>query len=80
MLADVVRDVVAELEIEATLEHVTEPGEIGQYRILFTPGLVINGELVCAGRVPSKAEVVRLITAKLNEKPPSEGEQGGELA
>ena len=77
MLADVVRDVLAELEIEATLEHVTEPGEIGQYRILFTPGLVINGELVCAGRVPSKAELSRLITAKLNNNPRSETEGGG---
>ena len=72
MLADVVRDVLAEMEIEATLEHVTEPGEIGRYRILYTPGLVIDEELVCAGRVPSKAEVITLLTARLLGKDTSD--------
>ena len=67
----------AELEIEATLERVTEPSEIGQYRILFTPGLVIDEELVCAGRIPSKAELSQLITTRLNEnRHPQAGEEG----
>jgi hypothetical protein len=42
---------------EATLQHVTDYEEFVKYGLLFTPGLVINEELVCAGRIPAKNEV-----------------------
>lgn len=43
---------------EASLQHVTDLGEFLKYGLLFTPGLVINERLVCAGRIPRKDEVV----------------------
>jgi small redox-active disulfide protein 2 len=43
--------------LEATLQHVTDYDEFMKYGLLFTPGLVINEELVCAGRIPSKREI-----------------------
>ena len=42
---------------EATVQHITDYGEFLNYGLMFTPGLVINEKLVCAGRIPSKAEV-----------------------
>ncbi len=33
--------------------HLHEPEDFRRYGLLFTPGLVINGKLVCGGRVPS---------------------------
>ncbi len=44
--------------LEATVQHVTQPEEIRKYPILFTPGLVVNEKLVSAGRIPQVEEVV----------------------
>jgi len=46
------------LDEEATLQHVTDRDEMRQYAIMYTPGLVINEQLVCAGRIPSIKEVI----------------------
>lgn len=32
-----------------------------EYGVMFTPGLVINEEVVMAGRVPEKNEIVSLL-------------------
>ncbi|MCL5995296.1 MAG: thioredoxin family protein [Chloroflexi bacterium] len=42
---------------DATIQKVTQAEEITKYPILYTPGLVINEKLVCAGRVPSVEEI-----------------------
>ena len=59
------REVVKELGIDATVEEIKDVKKIMEYPILTTPGLVLNEELVCSGRVPSKAEVTQFITTAL---------------
>jgi hypothetical protein len=39
------------------LEHVRDSKEIRAYGILATPGLIINGKLRCAGRVPTEKQL-----------------------
>jgi small redox-active disulfide protein 2 len=56
------------LAIEATLEYVTDQAELRKYRLMMTPGLVVNEKLVCAGRVPPANEVMTLIANVLAEK------------
>jgi small redox-active disulfide protein 2 len=64
----IAKEAVAELALEeATFQHVTNWDEITKYPILRTPGLVINGNVVCSGRIPTKAEVVSWITTALEE-------------
>jgi len=63
---DIVVQVLEEAGIEATIQHVTERGEYPKYGLLFTPGLVINGKLVCGGRIPTEAEVKDWINAALS--------------
>ena len=68
----VVVDTLEELEVEwgndspeVTVQHVTDRGEFLKYGLMFTPGLVINEQLVCGGRIPSKAEVKDWMTSAL---------------
>ncbi len=53
----VARRAISQLGAEAEVIKVTDYGEIQKYRILATPGLVINENVVCAGRIPTDAEV-----------------------
>ena len=62
------KELVKELGIEATVEEVKDIKKIVEYSILTTPGLVINEELVCAGRVPTKAEVTQFIANALTKE------------
>ncbi len=64
-VAEIAKQAVRVLAAEAQVEKVTDPAEIGKYRILATPGLVINEKVVCAGRIPTPAEVTTWLTNAL---------------
>ncbi|MCA1745824.1 MAG: thioredoxin family protein [Bacteroidales bacterium] len=49
------RQVVAEQSIEATIEKVTNFDDFGQYGIMMTPGLVVNGKVLSQGKIPVKS-------------------------
>jgi small redox-active disulfide protein 2 len=49
--------VMAELNLPADLEHVRDVKQIACYGVMGSPALVINGKVVAAGRVPSKAQL-----------------------
>jgi small redox-active disulfide protein 2 len=59
------KSVVSSLGVEAEIIKVTEHPEIMQYKVLATPGLVINEKLVSAGRIPSEAEVTTWVVDAL---------------
>ncbi len=59
------KEVVKELGVDAEVEEVKDINKIMEYPILTTPGLVINEQVVCSGRVPSKSEVTTFITTAL---------------
>ena len=51
-------DQAGELDLEdVTLQHLTQPQDFQRYDLFFTPGLVVNEKLVCAGRLPSALEI-----------------------
>lgn len=62
------RKVVVTMGLQAQVVKVTDWAEINKYRILGTPGLVVNEKVVCAGRIPSEAEVTTwLVNAEMEQ-------------
>jgi small redox-active disulfide protein 2 len=53
----VVREVVDRAGISAEVRHVTDYAEIAARGVMSTPGLVIDGVVVLAGRVPTREQV-----------------------
>jgi small redox-active disulfide protein 2 len=54
---------VKELGIDAEIEKVTGIQDILKFQILMPPGLVIDGEVKAAGRVPAVDEIRKLLAA-----------------
>jgi small redox-active disulfide protein 2 len=67
-LEKTVKEAVKELGIDAKIEEVKDIKKIMQYPILTTPGLVIDGKVVCSGKIPSKDEVKKYITSASGTK------------
>ena len=56
-LEQIAQKTVNNLAIEAKIEKVTNYQEIIELGVMATPGLIINGEVVSSGRIPSDTEV-----------------------
>ena len=66
----IIREVVREMAIDARVEYIADMKKIMEYRVLSTPGLVIDGKLVCSGKAPSRAELTTLIANVLTDQEP----------
>ena len=64
-VAQLAQQAVNTLSVEAQIEKVAEFPEMRKYGMLATPGLVINEKLVCAGRIPTAAEVTTWVANAL---------------
>lgn len=56
-----VRDTLAEMNVAADIEHVTELRQFAAMGIFMTPGLAVDGKVVSQGKVPSKDELKKLL-------------------
>ncbi len=50
-------EVLSNMRLAADIEDVHELDEIWRYGVLNTPALVVNGRVLCEGRLPTRAEV-----------------------
>ncbi len=62
-LYETVNKAVQETKVDALVEKVEDIQKIMSYDLLMTPGLVIDGYVKVAGRVPTLDEVKKLILA-----------------
>ena len=56
-LEQLAREAAAELGVAADFEHVTQMEQIMAYPIMTTPALVVDEQVKCSGRIPSKDEL-----------------------
>lgn len=61
-LEQTVMQVLNEMSLVASLEHVTDIKEMANYGFVGTPALVINGKVVASGTVPSAKKVTEWLT------------------
>jgi small redox-active disulfide protein 2 len=52
-----VKEVVAEAGVAATVEKVTNAMEIAGYGVFGTPAVVVDGEVKSVGKIPQKEEI-----------------------
>lgn len=62
-LEDAARAALAELDMDTTIDHVTDFAQIAAYGVMTTPALVVDGKVVSYGKVLKKEEAKRLIRA-----------------
>jgi small redox-active disulfide protein 2 len=63
-LEALVREALLELGLEAQIEKVTDMADIASWGILATPGLVVDGRVVSAGRIPDRRELPGLLAGQ----------------
>jgi small redox-active disulfide protein 2 len=56
---------LAELNLVADVVKVTDLKQISSYGILMTPGLVVNGKVLCSGKVPGREEIKKWLSQNL---------------
>jgi len=53
-LAARVKRVLEELQTEATLAKLTDYKDIAASGVMMTPGLIVNGKVLCQGKLPTE--------------------------
>jgi small redox-active disulfide protein 2 len=62
-LEQIARKVATDNQITAEFEDVKDFAEIMKFGVMSTPALVVDGKVVCSGRVPSETEVTAWLKA-----------------
>ena len=60
-LSELVEEAVSELGVLVEIIKVTDINKIIDYGVMVTPALVIDGDVMVAGKIPEKEEIKRWI-------------------
>ena len=58
----IVKEAVAEAGVSADVEKVSDLMKIAGYGVFGTPAVIVNGEVKCVGKVPTRQEVISWLT------------------
>ena len=54
----------AELNLDAEISHVTNVTEFAKLGVMLTPAIVVDGKVVLSGKIPTAAELKRILIDK----------------
>jgi len=57
-LENMCREVIAENNLDATIEKVSNVDDFWKFGVMLTPALVVNGKLLLQGKLPTKHTLV----------------------
>ena len=60
-LENATKAVADRLGLDYTLDHVKDIGKITEYGVMMTPALAVDGQVKVAGKIPSEAELEKLL-------------------
>lgn len=60
-LAEVTKQAADSLGLDYEMEKVTDINQIMGFGVMTTPGLAVDGKVLVAGKVPSQAEIEKLL-------------------
>ncbi len=58
---EIVKEALAESGVDATIDKVTDILKIADYGVMGTPAVIVDGEVKCVGKIPSKEDVKKWI-------------------
>ena len=59
---ELVKEAVVESGVDVQIEKVTDTMKIAGYGVFGTPAVVVDGEVKCVGKIPTKEEIKTWIT------------------
>jgi len=67
-LNELVEEAINELGVSAEIIKITNINKIIDYGVMMTPALVIGGDVMVTGKIPSKKEITEWIEENKNKK------------
>jgi len=59
-----VREAVKQLGIQAEIAHVYNIAEVAKRGVMFTPAVIVDGQVKISGKIPSVAEIKEVLSSK----------------
>jgi len=59
-----VNEALKQLGIDAEVTHIYDMGEIIKRGVMFTPAVIVDGEIKTSGKIPTVNEIKKILSAK----------------
>jgi len=58
-----VNEALRQLGVDAEVTHIYDMGEIVKRRVMFTPAIIVDGQIKTWGKIPTVAEIKKILSS-----------------